>query len=395
MKGTLISETTRSPNPGAAIRFYESIDDIPAGQWNRLVDPDTPFLRHEFLAAMERNGCVGPSYGWLPRHLVLCDAGGQVLAAAPCYLKLNSYGEFVFDWAWADAYRRAALPYYPKLVIACPYTPATGPRILAHPGPEHGRLSRMLIEGSILAAQSLGVSSLHWLFTTEDETALTEQAGMLRRMGCQFHWQNQGYASWDDYLEEFRAEQRKKIRRERRRVREAGIRFRLLRGAEVSGKEWAVFHRLYRSTFEKRGGVPTLSLGFFREIGQTLGESILVVLAYRDDDVVAGAFNLIGRNSLFGRHWGCTENYHSLHFETCYYQGLEFCIREGLARFEPGAQGEHKVRRGFLPVSTWSGHWIADERFRTAIEGFLLAEGQGVRNYVEEMFKHSPFRRVP
>ena len=377
------------------VRTHSRIDAIAAEDWNRLVDADTPFLRHEFLVALERNGCVGEALGWLPRHLTLTDATGNLLAAAPCYLKFNSYGEFVFDWAWADAYRRSGESYYPKLVVASPYTPANGPRVLTAPGPERTRDARMLIEGSIQVAERLGVSSLHWLFTTERETGLLERSGLMRRMGYQFHWHNRGYASFDAYLESFTAEHRKKIRRERRRVQEAGIHFRLLRGSEVSDDLWEVFHGLYCSTFEKRGGIPTLSLGFFQEIARTLGDQILLVLAHAGDRVVAAAFNLVGKETLYGRHWGCSEEYHSLHFEACYYQGLEFCIREGLQRFEPGAQGEHKVWRGFLPVPTWSGHWISDAVFRKSIERFLRREHEGMQDYLAEMRGHSPFKAPP
>jgi len=371
---------------------HGSIDEISAAEWNRLADPDTPFLRHEFLAAMERHGCLGEELGWVPRHLALRDGTAGLVAAAPCYLKFNSYGEFVFDWAWADAYRRAGVAYYPKLVIASPYTPATGARILTSPDPSRPEYAAALIRGATELVDRLGTSSLHWLFTTPEETGWLESAGLMRRMGCQFHWENRGYGSFDDLLSDFSAEKRKKIRRERRRVQEAGIRFRLLRGGEVTPDEWAIFHQLYCDTFDKRGGIPTLSLGFFREIGRTMGDNLLLVLAYHRDEVVAAAFNLVGTRSLYGRHWGCFEDFHSLHFEACYYQGLEFCIRNGLSRFEPGAQGEHKVSRGFLPTPTWSAHWIADPRFSGAIGRFLGLERESMVDYLAEMHTRSPFK---
>jgi predicted N-acyltransferase len=373
----------------------DQIDGIPAASWNRLVDPDTPFLRHEFLAAMERHGCVGEELGWIPRHLLLRDEAGAPLAAAPCYLKLNSYGEFVFDWAWADAYHRAGMQYFPKLVVASPYTPATGARILTGDSPRREEYAAALIRGARQLAERLGVSSLHWLFTTAQETEWLEQAGLMRRIGCQFHWENPGYQSFEDFLADFSAAKRKKVKRERRRVREEGIRFRLLRGGEVTDQEWALFHRLYCGTFDKRGGIPTFSLGFFREIGRTMGENLLLVLAYHRDELVAAAFNLIGTRSLYGRHWGCFEDFHSLHFEACYYQGLEFCIRNGLSRFEPGAQGEHKVSRGFLPTPTWSAHWIADSRFREAIGRFLGMERESMDDYLADMAQRSPFKTGP
>jgi hypothetical protein len=374
---------------------HDAIDRIPATDWNRLVDPDTPFLRHELLSAMERHRCLGESLGWLPQHLALRDASGRLVAAAPCYLKFNSYGEFVFDWAWADAYRRHGLDYYPKLVVACPYTPTTGPRLLTGNDPRRQELAGALADGAVRVAEQLGVSSLHWLFTTLGETDLLEARGLMRRVGCQFHWSNPGYASFEDFLGTFTAEKRKKVKRERRRVQESGVTIRRIPGQQVTESEWATFHRLYRDTFDKRGGIPTLSLPFFQEIGQTMGESLLLVLAYHGTDIVAAAFDLVGERTLFGRHWGCFKSFHSLHFEACYYQGLEYCIEAGLARFEPGAQGEHKVSRGFLPTPTWSAHWIADPRFRSAIAGFLAQETRGMEDYVDAMHGHSPYRDPP
>jgi uncharacterized protein len=377
---------------GATLQILDSIDAVSAAEWNRLAGTGYPFLRHELLAALERQGCLGETYGWLPRHLLLRDGTGTLMAAAPCYLKLNSYGELVFDWSWADAYRRAGLSYYPKLVVACPYTPATGPRMLTADPTCRPEIARVLVRGAVQAAREMGVSSLHWLFVTEEESRWLADEGLMCRTGCQFHWESRGYRDFDDYLSAFTARKRKQIKRERRRVAEQGIQFRQLRGGEVSDGEWDVFHRLYRSTFDRHGGIPTLSPGFFREIASTMGEQILLVLAYAGTRPVAGAFNLVGENTLYGRHWGCFEDYHSLHFETCYYQGLDFCIREGLRHFEPGAQGEHKISRGFLPTPTWSNHWIADQRFRTLIRRFLDQETPAMQEYQTEMQTHSPYR---
>jgi predicted N-acyltransferase len=372
---------------------HSAIADIPAAQWNRLAGDDSPFLRHEFLDAMERHGCVGESLGWLPRHLALRDADGHLVAGAPCYLKFNSYGEFVFDWSWADAYRRKGLRYYPKLVIASPYTPATGPRLLTGDSPARDAHARALIQGAIRVAEEAGVSSLHWLFTADDEQTLLESHGLLRRVGCQFHWHNRAYTSFEDYLGTFTAEKRKKVKRERRRVVESGVRIRRIPGNAVTEAEWATFHRLYCDTFDKRGGIPTFSLPFFQTIGETMGESLLLVLAEYGNDIVAAAFDLVGTRSLYGRHWGCFQDFHSLHFEACYYQGLDYCIEKGLTRFEPGAQGEHKVSRGFLPTATWSAHWIADPAFRDAIARFVNLEAEGMDDYIAEMRTHSPYRR--
>jgi len=373
---------------------HAAIDELQADQWNALAGDDLPFLRHEFLAAMERNGCVGERFGWLPRHLALRDRSGRLLAAAPCYLKFNSYGEFVFDWAWADAYRRAGRAYYPKLVVASPYTPATGTRILTGDSPHRAELAAALIRGSQQLAERLGVSGLHWLFTDNDEAGWLQQEGLMPRLGCQFHWRNDGHASFEDLLARFSAEKRKKIRRERRRVTEAGVTIRRVRGDRVSDAEWRLFHRLYEDTFDKRGGIPTLTLPFFQEIGRTMGEGLLLVLAEHHGEVVAAAFCLAGSRSLYGRHWGCAKEFHSLHFEACYYQGLEHCIEHGLERFEPGAQGEHKISRGFLPTRTWSAHWIADPDFRGPIGRFLEHEIDGMQEYIAEMTEHSPYRRA-
>jgi hypothetical protein len=371
---------------------HSAIAEIPADQWNRLADPDAPFLRHEFLSALERHGCVGEALGWLPQHLALRDRDDQLLAVAPCYLKFNSYGEFVFDWAWADAYRRHGLNYYPKLVVASPYTPATSPRILTGATSVRRDHAQALIQGAVQVAERVGVSSLHWLFTAADERDWLTEQGLLRRVGCQFHWHNQDYASFDDFLGHFTSAKRKKIHRERRRVVENGVRLRQVTGDLVTEAEWSIFHRLYRDTFDKRGGIPTLTLPFFQDIGATMGRHLLLVLAYQGRDIVAAAFNLIGRQSLYGRHWGCFQDFHSLHFEACYYQGLEYCIENRLARFEPGAQGEHKVSRGFLPTPTWSAHWIADSGFRAAISHFLDQETRGIDDYLAEMRAHSPYR---
>lgn len=375
------------------LRVHSTIDEIAAAEWNRLAGDDLPHLRHEFLAAMERHGCVGERFGWLPRHLGLYDQADQLVAAAPCYLKFNSYGEFVFDWAWADAYRRAGQEYYPKLVIASPYTPATGQRVLTGEAANRAELAMALVKGSVEIAKRLGVSGVHWLFISEEEAGWMRSEGLMPRLGCQFHWRNHDYADFDALLASFSAEKRKKIKRERRRVTEAGVAIRRVPGNEATPQEWAIFHQLYEDTFDKRGGIPTLSLPFFREIGARMGGNCLLVLAEHGGEVVAAAFCLVGARTLYGRHWGCSKDFHSLHFEACYYQGLEHCIELGLSGFEPGAQGEHKVARGFLPTRTWSAHWIAEPGFRDPIGKFLEHEIDAVEEYIAEMDERSPYRR--
>ncbi|MGD8843413.1 MAG: GNAT family N-acetyltransferase [Gammaproteobacteria bacterium] len=374
------------------LEVCNAITDIGPDAWNAVSGTASPFLRYEFLAALENNGCVGERYGWLPNYLTAFDQG-RLVGAVPLYIKDNSYGEFVFDWAWADAYQRAGLAYYPKAVVAIPYTPAPGPRILTAAQTDRDEVVVQLTTLAREWSQSQGLSSLHWLFTDERDTRSLEAEGLLLRLGCQFHWHNQGYRDFEDYLDGFTARKRKKVRRERRYVQDAGIAIRVVHGHEASDEELAVMHEFYRSTFDKKWGHATLNLGFFREIAATMGEQLVFVIASLGNEILAGAICLRGSDTLYGRHWGCRAEYHSLHFEACYYQGIDYCIRHGLARFEPGAQGEHKISRGFLPTPTWSAHWIAHPGFREVIGRYLQQETAGMLDYMQELAEHSPFRR--
>ena len=371
----------------------DSIDTVTAGQWNAVAGTGNPFLRHEFLAALEHNGCVGEQYGWLPRHLLAFTDAGQLAGAVPLYLKDNSYGEFVFDNAWADAYQRAGLTYFPKAVAAIPYTPATGPRILTAPGKQGDAVAAQLVQLAQQWAASENLSSLHWLFTDDTDTQRLENAGLMLRLGCQFHWHNADYCDFDDYLANFNSRKRKKVRRERRYVKEAGIDICIVHGHQATTEELEVMHGFYHSTFEKKWGYPTLSHGFFQEIATTMGEQLVFIIARKDQRIVAGAICLRGDDALYGRHWGCCEEYHSLHFEVCYYQGIDYCIEHGLSLFEPGAQGEHKISRGFLPTPTWSAHWIQHDGFRDIIARHLVQERQAMHDYIDELSERSPFRR--
>ncbi len=366
-----------------------TLETVPAAEWDALIEDDNPFARHAFLAALERHGAVGEAYGWWPRYLLARD-GGRLVGAVPLYLKDNSYGELVFDWSWAEAYERAGLAYYPKLVAAIPYTPATGRRLLT----DDETVARALIDAAIDYARDQRVSSLHWLFTDARDTALLgAHPEHDLRLGVQFHWHDAGYADFDAYLGALNASKRKKIRQERRRVREQGIELLRLHGDEVSDDQWSLWHRFYTSTFDRKWGHATLSEGFFREIGRTMPRNVLLVLARHAGETVAGAFCLRGERTLYGRHWGCTRQLDQLHFEACYYQGLEYCLEQGLTRFEPGAQGEHKIARGFLPARTWSAHWIADPQWREIIGRFLEQERGAMTDYIEELSSHSPFRQ--
>jgi predicted N-acyltransferase len=376
------------------VKVVSSIHPIGREAWNAVSGTDNPFLRFEFLAALETHQGVGQRFGWLPCFLTAYE-GAELVGAVPLYLKNNSYGEFVFDWSWADAYQRAGLAYYPKAVVAVPYTPATGPRILTAVHADRDRVAGALIDLAQEWSASQNLSSLHWLFPDATDTRRLEDHGLLLRLGCQFHWQNRGYRDFDDFLEGFSSRKRKKVRRERRYVEQAGIDIRIVHGHQVSATELETMHDLYRSTFDKKSGHATLSLEFFREIAVTMGEQLVLVIATRDSRIVAGAICLRSGDTLYGRHWGCYDDYHSLHFEACYYQGIDYCIANGLSTFEPGAQGEHKISRGFLPTPTWSAHWLADERFRAIVGRFLQQETEAMRDYMLELEQHSPFRQDP
>jgi len=302
------------------LQVHESIDEIPAAQWNAANRDSNPFLQHEFLAALEHNGCVGPLYGWRPWHVTAWD-DERLIGATPLYQKDNSYGEFVFDVAWADAYQRYGTRYYPKLVSAVPYTPATGRRLLLAEGVDQGKVVSALVNRAMELAEELGASSVHWLFVTGEENEQLEKLRLMERVGCQFHWTNRAYESFEGFLSALSSKRRKNIRRERRLVREAGVRLELLHGPEVTDEQWRLFSHFYAKTFEERYSLPTLNEGFFKEVGRTLGRQLILVLAHDGDECVAGALFYRGGGALYGRHWGCLRDYDSLHFEVCYYQG--------------------------------------------------------------------------
>jgi len=373
--------------------FVEKLAEISASAWNRLVPGGYPFLRHEFLTGLEEHGCLGDRTGWHPRHLLAFDDGALV-GAVPLYLRTNSYGEFVFDWAWAAAYERHGIPYYPKLVSAVPFTPASGPRILIAPDEPDPELPRLLVRKVVAEAERLGISSVHWLFPNAEQAELIGEGSHLIRTGCQFHWQNPGYRDFEDYLASLSAKKRKNIRQERRRVAEAGLTLETVSGETLGATQWAEIHDLYARNAERRGGFPYLSADFFAGIGQALAEQVVVTCAFDGKRRVAAAICLRSDDTLFGRHWGATDRYDGLHFEACYYRGIDYAIRHGLRKFDPGAQGEHKVSRGFLPTMTYSAHWLADPQFRSAIEGFLERETPAVEDYARELAARSPYRKA-
>ncbi len=375
------------------LRVLERIGEVPAPQWNALAG-DYPFLQHEFLSALERTGCVSARTGWIPQHLVLMDAHG-LAAAAPLYRKEHSWGEFVFDFAWARAAQQRGLAYYPKLVCAVPFTPATGPRLLCRADLPASSLHARLLEWMRGEAETGHVSSVHGLFLDEAGRAACERAGWLLRRDCHFQWHNEGYRDFEDFLQRFSAEKRKKARRERRRVAEQGIEFLTLHGHELDAPTIERVHAFHALTFMRHGHVPYLNRACFAELARTLGPRLIVKLARRGRHAIAAAVFLRSQDTLYGRYWGAEDEYHSLHFETCYYQGIDYCIEQRLARFEPGTQGEHKLARGFMPAVTWSGHFIADAPLRRAIGAYLTREGAAIDAYATEAEAHAPYKSLP
>ncbi len=370
---------------------HKSIDSLHPHQWNALGGERNPFLRHEFLAALEHTGCIGGGTGWEPCYFTVEDDAG-LAAAVPAFIKTHSYGEFVFDFSWAQAYSRFGRRYYPKLTVAIPFTPATGARLLVRADADRRALELRLLADIESFASSHSISSVHALFLDEPARAACEEAGWLMRRDCQFHWTNHDYPSFEAYLETFTADKRKKARRERRRVAEAGIRFETLLGGDLDEKTLDIVYAFHRDTFLRHGHEPYLSREFFSEAARTLGDAIMVKLAVCAGVPVAAAIFFWSSDTLFGRYWGSADEYHSLHFEACYHQGIEFCIERGIRRFEPGTQGEHKVSRGFEPTVTWSAHFIANRQFRAAIADFLVREGASIDAYAEEVQAHVPYR---
>jgi hypothetical protein len=366
------------------LRVVEDLANVPAASWNALAGGH-PFLRHEFLSALHETGCATGRTGWLPQFVTLWE-GDELRGALPLYLKSHSYGEYVFDWAWADAYHRHGIEYYPKLVAAVPFSPITGARLLA----AAPTARRQLVAAALDLARS--ASSLHVLFPPEGEARELEAAGMMLRRGIQFHWANGGYRTFDEFLATLTHDKRKKLKQERRRVREAGVTFRWKLGREIADGDWRFFTRCYNNTYRAHLSAPYLNLAFFTRLGQVLPEHLLLVVAERDGKPIASALNVFTQDALYGRYWGATGYVPCLHFETCYYQALEFCIERGIRAFEGGAQGEHKLARGFLPEVTWSAHWLRQPRFADAVEKFLAREAAGVARHVDELAEHSPFK---
>jgi predicted N-acyltransferase len=377
----------RSTSIKAELRLAGALDDVPAAAWDALHDGANPFVAHAFLSGLERHGCLRPRLGWAPRHALLYR-GGDLVAAAPAYLKANSHGEFVFDHAWAHAYAHYGVPYFPKWLVAVPYSPVTGPRLLAKDEAARGEL----LDAMLARVQEDGLSSLHVNFLPEAELPAFDER-WLARGDVQFQWRNvSGWRGFDDFLAAFSSRKRKNLRAERAQVQRAGVSFRVVHGDEASDADLADMHRYYGQTQASKGNRPAMTLEFFGHLASAMPRALVLVLAQQAGRTIAGALCLRGADTLYGRYWGADEALPGLHFETCYYQGIDYCLREGLHCFEPGAQGEHKVARGFLPVLTHSRHYIADPAFERALRPWCEEEREGALRYRDAVMAHSPFR---
>jgi predicted N-acyltransferase len=376
------------------IHVHTTIAEIGRDAWDTCAAPSgDPFLSFDFLHACETSGSAVPQQGWAGRHLSLQDETGRVLGVMPLWLKGHSQGEYVFDHSWADAYERAGGRYYPKLLAAVPFTPVTGPRFLAHPDADAATVRQALLQGAIALTERLGVSSLHVNFPTRDDWDAMGEAGLLQRQDMQYVWRNAGYATFDDFLAALSSNRRKTIRRERREA-QAGLDIRVLTGSDVREAHWDAFFAFYMDTGDRKWGRPYLTRDFFTRLGATMADRIALVMAFRDGEAIAGALNLIGRDALYGRQWGALEEVPFLHFELCYYRAIDFAIERGLARVEAGAQGEHKIARGYLPSPVFSAHFIADPALREPVARYLDGERPAVEAEIAVMTEElSPFRR--
>jgi predicted N-acyltransferase len=375
------------------IVLHHSASEIPQSDWDLLDHHEDPFVSRAFLGSAEKVGAAGTAMGWQAQHLALYD-NGLLLGLAPLYLRTHSFGDFSRDWNWASAWQRAGLDYYPKLVSGIPYTPSPGPRLLVRQGIPRNAVVPALIEAILSVTARLGASSWQCLFVDEDDRARLAAAGLLMRRGVQFQWFNRGYRDFDHFLDGFTADKRKKLKRERRLVRESGLRMEVRHGNEIDAPLWQVIHRQYRDTFARYGNHPAFPMEFFGEAAAQLGPQLVVFVAFRDETPVASAICYRDAQTLYGRHWGSSVDLPGLHFELCYYQGIEYCIHHGLQGFEPGAQGEHKLARGFEPVATWSAFWIAHPGMRRAVADFMVREDSAMQDYEAETASHLPFKTL-
>lgn len=372
------------------LEITDSIQEVDASSWNALVG-DMPLLSHAFLSALEVSGSVGKGSGWQPYPMLVHD-GGQLVGAMPLYVKSHSYGEYVFDWAWAEAYQRSGLNYYPKLLSAIPFTPITSQRLVTKSDQNAIQIQALMIEALSETMHKHQLSSAHVIFPDENSAAALQQAGWMQRHGVQFRWQNENFSDFDDFLSLLSHDKRKKIRQERNKVAAAGVVCKRINGADITREQWDFFYQCYQNTYVEHHSSPYLTPAFFHQIGQTMPQNILLVLAYVDDTPIASALNIYHQTTLYGRYWGALQYVPNLHFELCYYQAQEFCIAERIQYFEGGAQGEHKLARGFKPRPTCSFHKIAHPDFATAIQDFVTKESQGIAAYTNELEERAPFK---
>ena len=383
------------------VRIVPSIHDIDAAQWDRCAHVNSadcnPFVRHAFYSALEDSGSVTADTGWQPQHVAVEAPDGTLLACAAMYLKDHSYGEYVFDWGWANAYERAGGRYYPKLQCAVPFTPVTGPRLMTRPGLDADittQLKRTLLAGMIEVADRLNVSSLHVTFPDEDDFTLMAEAGLLERYGQQFHWKNDNYADFEDFLGALSSRKRKNIRKEREKANSCGVDIYAVSGDDITNRHWDAFYRFYRLTSDRKWGQAYMTRSFFDLLSERMGDQVVLMMGEEDGQIVCGALNLLGGDTLYGRNWGTIVNHPMLHFEVCYYRAIDYAIAHGLDWVEAGAQGPHKLQRGYLPRKTYSAHWIADGGFRQAVAQFLKQERPAVEDDVDTLTEMGPFKRT-
>jgi len=375
------------------VRTIEKINEVPTTSWDRCAGPNNPFTSHAFLSALEDSGSAAAEEGWLPRHVLIEDGAGSLLGCAPLYVKGHSYGEYVFDHAWADAYERAGGRYYPKLLSGVPFTPVTGPRFLISPAADEATVRDALIGALVRIADETGVSSLHINFLTEAEWARCGRIGLLQRIGEQYHWHNSGYESFDDFLGALNSRKRKAIRKERQQALASGLTIRALNGTDLRPVHWDAFFRFYVGTSDRKWGWPYLNRAFFDLLGERMADRVVLFMVEDEDRPVAGALNLVGTDAIYGRNWGCDQAVRFLHFEACYYQAIEYAIRHGLSRVEAGAQGPHKIQRGYMPTRTYSAHWIRNASLADAVKDFLGHESRAIGAEIAALAQQSPYRK--
>jgi predicted N-acyltransferase len=379
------------------VKVIPSISEVSQKAWDRCAGTSHPFTRHAFLSALEDSGSATAETGWQPQHLIIESPKGDILGASPLYLKNHSYGEYVFDWGWADAFERAGGNYYPKLQCSVPFTPVTGERFLIpdRTGTEQTIALKQALGGAMVQlADRMDVSSIHVTFTRKEEWKLLTDVGFLQRIGQQFHWYNNDYATFDDFLGELTSRKRKQIRKERRSILDKNLTIKTLSGAEIEERHWDAFYKFYLSTTDKKWGSSYLTRSFFTLLGERMGDQVVLIVVEDAGHLVAGALNFKSDDTLYGRNWGCLANYKFLHFEACYYKAIDYAIEHGLKRVEAGAQGPHKIQRGYLPSYTYSAHWINHPGLKGAIEDFLAQERLGIEVEMRDFEQHSPFKNT-